>query len=177
MVCGFLNRPGMGGRMVVKERVEMAVKSKRKIGPDENRMVTVHNNTGGKLVYTNRLGMTWEFYEPEDTNELSIRDLREMKSSQVRFFEQQWIRIAKEDEDVIALLRLEKYVERAITPEDVMVLLDGEVQAFVRVLEDAKPHVLSLIFDVARKRYAQGESMNAYMVQAIEQKCQVRLAP
>ena len=55
----------------------------------------------------------WEKYGDEDS--LTFQDLREMAAEQPKFFTKNWISV---DSDVLAQLRMDRYYQNALTPEE-----------------------------------------------------------
>ncbi len=134
----------------------------------ENTIVTVINNTRGELYYINRSMKDWRWGHTGDEHEMTIAELREMKSSYRTFFEKQWIVFAEEDVDVIPYLKLEKYYQESITPQFIEDKLDGNENEFTSFINSANANVRSMILAIARDKYKKGEMKNAYIVRTIE---------
>jgi hypothetical protein len=144
------------------------VASARKRKLTEDTYVTIISNCRGSLVYKNRIGEDWLFGQPGDEQQIAIKELRSMKSSHIKFFSEQWIIFAEEDEDVIPHLKLEKYYQNLITPEYIIEKMDGDVGEFERFLKSANSKTASMILSLARSRYQTGELNNARVIRIIE---------
>lgn len=140
---------------------------KRKL--TEDTYVTIINNCKGSLSYTNRLGQDWLFGETGDEQQITVRELRQMKSQSVKFFKEQWIIFAEEDQDVIPYLKLEKYYQNVITPEYIEEIMMGDdFSAFENLLTKSSNNTKSMILSIARKKYKAGELTNVRVVRFIE---------
>lgn len=134
----------------------------------EDTIVTIINNTRGRLGYINRALQEWIFGETGDELQISIKDLREMKSSHISFFKDQWIVFAEEDFEAIEFLKVEKYYQDLITPEFIEAKLNGDENEFVKFLKEANANIRATILSMARDKFSKGEMKNAYIVRAIE---------
>lgn len=135
----------------------------------EDSIVTIINNTRGILGYTNRNHQDWLFGETGDELEISIRELREMKASHIKFFKEQWITFAQEDLEAIKILKVEKYYQDIITPEYIEEVLDGDENDFIKFIKSANANTRAMILSMAREKFKNGEMKNAYIVRAIEE--------
>ena len=101
---------------------------KGKIKITDNTTVVVRSCFSGKLFYKNlKTGDETEWSRIGDEQELSVGDLKSMRSTQSSFFKNQWIRIvcAYDDDgneipaiDVINHLRVQQYYQNFIDPSD-----------------------------------------------------------
>jgi len=90
--------------------------TKKKI--PSNQMIECKNGTMGPLIYkSNRnIGYTVEWEEFGEPQEMEYSELLNMRASQRRFFEQNWILI--EDADVLRGLGVDRYYKNALTTEN-----------------------------------------------------------
>jgi hypothetical protein len=151
-----------------RERNKMAVTTKKARKLSEDTLITIINNTRGRLGYVNRQLQEWIFGETGDELEISIRDLREMKSSHIAFFKEQWIVFAEEDRDAIDFLKVDKYYQDLITPDFIEAKLNGDESEFIKFLKDSNANIRAMILSMARDKFTKGEMKNAYIVRAIE---------
>ena len=81
-------------------------------------MVECKNGTHGNLFYASvrNPGVTYEWNEFGEVQELDYGELVSMRGSQRRFFEDNWILI--EDAEVLKKLGVEKYYKNALTTEN-----------------------------------------------------------
>lgn len=88
----------------------------RKITNDT--MVECKNGTHGKLVYVSKKnpGVTYEWNEFGEIQEMDYGELVSMRGAQRRFFEDNWVLI--EDAEVLKKLGVDKYYKNALTTEN-----------------------------------------------------------
>lgn len=134
----------------------------------EDTIVTIINNTRGELYYINRSQKDWRWGATGDEHQITISELREMKSSYRTFFEKQWIVFAEEDMDVIPFLKLEKFYQSSITPQYIIDKLEGSEGEFVHFIDSANANIKSMILTIAREKYKNRELINPYIIRKIE---------
>jgi hypothetical protein len=164
--------------MVVKkteEKVEAKVPVKKVKKLDDSTMVTVIGNFAGDLFYRSPRTQDewrWAFGDEDD---MSIRELKTMKSSHRRFFEDKWITFAEhEADDVIKHLKLEKYYNEGISNQDDWdSIFELSVDELSDIIETATPNEKSLIINLAREKFEDGELVNTHIIKLIEEKLQV----
>jgi hypothetical protein len=158
----------------VEEKVETKpVKKVKKLTDDT--MVTVIGNFAGDLFYRSPRTQDewrWAFGDEDD---MSIRELKTMKSSHRRFFEDKWITFAEhEAEDIIKHLKLEKYYTDGISNQDDWdSIFESSVDELSDIIETATPNEKSLIINMARDKFDSGELVNLHIIKLIEDKLQV----
>jgi hypothetical protein len=158
----------------VEEKVETKpVKKVKKLTDDT--MVTVIGNFAGDLFYRSPRTQDewrWAFGDEDD---MSIRELKTMKSSHRRFFEDKWITFAEhEADDIIKHLKLEKYYTDGISNQDDWdSIFESSVDELSDIIETATPNEKSLIINMARDKFDSGELVNLHIIKLIEDKLQV----
>jgi hypothetical protein len=163
--------------MVVKKEafekeVKTTTKKVKKLTDDT--MVTVIGNFSGDLIYRSpRTQDDWRWtYGDED--EMSIRELKTMKATSRRFFEDKWITFAEhEADDIIKHLKLEKYFKDGFTQDDMEDIFEKSVEEISDILDMATHNEKSLILTKAREQYESGELTNTHIIRLIEEKLQV----
>lgn len=141
--------------------------AKRKL--DNNTLVNVANNTHGVLYYRSpRTQQEWIFQKYEDEDVMELHEIRTMSTSAKRFFEDNWLRIL--DEDAIEYLRLGKYFEKAMTPEELESLFDKGADELKEVVDGASSNVKSLILAKAREKYEEGNLTNIHVIEMLKEK-------
>lgn len=166
----------MATKKVTEEKVETKpVKKVKKLTDESN--VTVIGNFPGDLYYRSpRTQDEWKWmYGDED--EMSIRELKTMKSSHRRFFEEKWIIFAEDQaDDVIKHLKLEKYYSDGINSQDDWENIFGlSVEDLADVIETATANEKSLIINLARDQFESGELKDIHIIKLIEDKLQVSI--
>lgn len=159
---------------IVEEKVDQKpVKKVKKITDDT--MVTVIGNFPGDLFYRSpRTQDEWR-WEFGDEDEMSIRELKTMKASHRRFFEDKWIIFAEhQSDDVIKHLKLEKYYNDGISNQDEWEhIFELNVDDLADIIETATHNEKSLIINLAREKFDAGELTNLHIIRLIEEKLQV----
>lgn len=106
---------------------EAPAKVPKKLNLEDTMLVSTQSNTHGKLVYINqRTGDKTEWQNFGDIQTLSVADLRAMRGSQRKFFENNWIFIKGIEEDgyedvepaeIYKALNVSQYYTNAIDPD------------------------------------------------------------
>lgn len=82
---------------------------------DQTQLVTVRNGFRGRLVYISaRTGEKFEWGEYGDEQEMELRELKSVKASAKKFFEENWFLL---DEWVIRYLGVESFYKHALSPD------------------------------------------------------------
>lgn len=82
---------------------------------DQTQLVSVRNGFRGKLVYiSTRTGEKFEWSEYGDEQEMELRELKSVKASAKKFFEENWFLL---DEWVIRYLGVDSYYKHALSPD------------------------------------------------------------
>jgi hypothetical protein len=163
----------MAKKEIVENVETKTVKKARKL-TDET-MVTVIGNFAGDLFYRSPRTQDewrWAFGDEDD---MSIRELKTMKSSHRRFFEDKWITFAEhESDDIIKHLKLEKYYSDGISNQDDWDnIFELSVEDLADIIDTATPNEKSLIINMAREKFDSGELVNTHIIKLIEEKLQV----
>lgn len=141
----------------------------------DDTMITVIGNFAGELYYRSPRTQdewNWQF---GDEDEMSIRELKTMKSSHRQFFEDKWITFAEhEADDIIKHLKLEKYYSDGISNQDDWdKVFELSVEELADIISMATPNEKSLIINLAREKFDAGELTNLHIIRLIEDKLQV----
>ena len=97
------------------EKTEAAEKKPVAKEIDQNQLVTVRNGFRGNLIYISaRTGEKFEWQEYGDEQEIELRELKSVKASAKKFFEENWFLL---DDWVIRYLGVEKYYKHALSPD------------------------------------------------------------
>jgi hypothetical protein len=158
----------------VEEKVETKpIKKTRKL--DDKTMVKVISNFSGLLFYRSpRYNDEYEWAEFGDENEMSIQELKSMKASHRRFFEDKWITFAEhEADDIIKHLKIEKYYKDGFTQDDLEDIFEKPVEEIADIIDTATHNEKSLILTKAREQYESGELVNTHIIRLIEEKLHV----
>jgi hypothetical protein len=160
----------------VEEKVEKKVPVKKVRKLDDKTMVTVISNFSGHLFYRSpRFNDEYEWAEYGDENEMSIQELKSMKASHRRFFEDKWITFAEKDQDVISHLKVDKYYKDGFEQDDWDNIFEKSIEELTDIIETANLNEKSLILTKARELYEQGELTNLHIIRLIEEKLQVSI--
>jgi hypothetical protein len=164
--------------MAVKKSSEVAdekvpTKKPKKFTDATN--VTVISNFSGHLFYRSpRFNDEYEWAEYGDENEMSIQELKSMKASHRRFFEDKWITFTEDDaDDIIKHLKIEKYYKDGVAQNDLEDIFDKSVEDIADIIDTATPNEKSLILTKAREKFESGELINTHIIRLIEEKLQV----
>lgn len=158
----------------VEEKVETKpIKKTRKL--DDKTMVKVISNFSGLLFYRSpRYNDEYEWAEFGDENEMTIQELKSMKASHRRFFEDKWITFAEhEADDIIKHLKIEKYYKDGFTQDDLEDIFEKSVEDIADIIDTATHNEKSLILTKAREQYESGELVNTHIIRLIEEKLHV----
>jgi hypothetical protein len=157
----------------IEKEVKLPTKKVKKLSDDT--MITVIGNFPGDLFYRSpRTQDEWR-WEFGDEDEMSIRELKTMKSTHRRFFEDKWIIFAEHQaDDVIKHLKLEKYYSDGISNQDDWdSIFELSVDELADIIDTATHNEKSLIINLAREQYESGKLTNLHVIRLIEEKLQV----
>lgn len=147
-----------------------AVVKKPQLGPNE--LVEIMNNSAGVLIYTSkRSGNQWVFEHRGATDFMEVQELVTMRSSQPKFFKNNWIKVL--DEDVVEQLRLGHFYKDTLDPEKLEDVFDLPVDEVSNLIDRVPLSDKIIILHESRKRYEQGELTNIHFVKMIEEKFKV----
>lgn len=164
---------------IVIEDQEPKKATKKPIIPkdvDPNQIVLVTNGFQGRLVYVSprtRERYTWDEYG--DTQEMEVRELRNVKSSAKKFFENNWFVFDDENDWVISYLGLNKFYKNAIKLdefEDLLSKSPSEVSAIIEKLSAGQKKSLSY---KVRSMVAEGKVDSLKMIDALEKALGIEL--
>jgi hypothetical protein len=159
--------------LIEKTETKAPAKKVKKLADDM--MVTVIGNFPGELFYRSpRTQDEWR-WAFGDEDEMSIRELKTMKSSHRRFFEDKWIIFAEDQaDDVIKHLKLEKYYSDGISNQDEWdSIFELSIDDLSDIIETATHNEKSLIINLAREKFESGELVNTHIIRLIEEKLNV----
>jgi hypothetical protein len=166
----------MAVKKQVEENIEVKSNMKKQRKLNDNTPITVISNFPGLLFYRSpRFNDEYIWGEYGDENEMTIQELKSMKASHRRFFEDKWIRFAEKDEDVISHLKVEKYFKDGALQDDLEDIFDRQLEEIEDILDTATPNEKSLILTKARDQYESGELVNTHIIKLIEDKLQVSI--
>ena len=156
------------------EKVEkVPAKKVRKL--DDRTEVTVISNWSGILYYLcPRTQDEFIWAEFGDEHEMTIQQLKTMKSQHRKFFEDKWIIFDENDaEDVIKHLKVEKYFKDGFSQDDWDSIFEKPIKDIEDIIETATPNEKSLILTKAREQFESGELTNLHIIRLIEDKLKV----
>lgn len=145
----------------------------RKINDDTE--VTLISNCKGKLFYKSLTNVIREWGEQGDEQEMTVKELKEMKAQQSIFFSENWIIFPESQMDIIKHLKIEKHYTNVIFPEDIDAIFEKPVEEFEKFLDGATTGTKSLILGKAREKYESKELVNAHIIRLIEDKMQASI--
>lgn len=135
---------------------------------DHNMYVTVRNGFHGTLVYKDRnTGEQYNWSYFGDEAELTLGTLLNARSSQRRFFEENWWLI--DDPDIIEYLGVGKYYKNALTYdefEDLFSLSIDEIREKIEGLSEGQKR--GVVF-MAREQIESGELSDLNIVKMLEE--------
>jgi hypothetical protein len=163
-----------GDSKMAQTRGKRATKTTAKATLDGNMLVTVYNNTNGKLIYASpRNGTTWVWDNYGDFDQMELSELMSMKSTYPRFFQENWVHI--EDPEVIEFLRLEQYMKNTLVPDELDNFFDLDVEAMKEILDKANAGTKTLVLGRARELIESGELDSSRKIKLISEVTGVNL--
>jgi hypothetical protein len=150
-----------------KEKV-LPAKKPRKITDDTT--VTTISNRKGTLFYKSTTNVVKEWGDQGDEQDLTVKELKEMKAQQSVFFKENWIIFPEEQLDVISHLKVENHYTNTIFPEDIDAMFDKSVEELSAILDSATTGVKSLILGKAREKYVSKELTDTHIINLIQDK-------
>src|SRR5206468_5939812 len=145
----------------------------RKITDDTE--VTLISNCKGKLFYRSLTNVIREWGDQGDEQEMTVKELKEMKAQQSVFFSENWVIFPESQMDIIKHLKIEKYYTNVVFPEDVDAMFEKSVEDFEKILDNATTGVKALVLGKAREKYETKELTNAHIIRLIEDKLQASI--
>jgi|GEM_PF-3618305 len=154
----------------IEATTEVATKKKvvRKITDDTN--VTVLSNCKGLLYYKSTSNVIREWGAQGDEQELTIKELKEMKAQQSVFFKENWIIFPEDQLDVISHLKIDAHYKNSILPDEIDLMLQKSVEELSVILDNATTGVKSLILGKAREKYESKELTDTHIINLIQDK-------
>lgn len=143
---------------------------------DPTTIITVKNGFHGKLIY--RSSRTHELFQWEgfgDEQEMELRELRNAKSSQKKFFENNWFMFDEENCWVIPYLGLNNYYKYAINLSDFDSIFSMSPEEAKEVIGKMSKGQRSSIAYRARQLVADGEIDSRKMIVALEEVLNIEL--
>lgn len=143
---------------------------------DPSTLITVKNGFHGKLVYkssrTNEL-FQWEGFG--DEQEMELRELRNAKSSQKKFFENNWFMFDEENCWVIPYLGLNNYYKYAINLNDFDSIFSKKPEEVKEIISNMSKGQKSSVAYRARQLVSDGEIDSRKIISALEEALDVEL--
>lgn len=136
---------------------------------DPGQYVTVLNGFQGKLIYKSpRTGerFTWDSFG--DEQEMELRDLKNVKSSCKKMFENNWFMFREEDEWVIDYLGIRQYYKNSLRVDNFDSIFDcdsSEIDSKIGSMSDGLKKSVSYR---ARQLIADGKIDSRKMISALE---------
>lgn len=167
---------------VVENNTEIETKEVKAESPiipkdvDLTTIVTVKNGFHGKLVY--RSSRTHELFQWErfgDEQEMELRELRNAKSSQKKFFENNWFMFDEENCWVIPYLGLNNYYKYAINLSDFDSIFSKTPEEAKEIIGKMSKGQKSSVAYRARQLVTDGEIDSRKMIVALEEVLGVEL--
>lgn len=132
-------------------------------------VVEVMNNTSGRLVYVSPRSMiTWVWEEYGSTDLMTIQELLTMRSSQSKFFTEQWVMV--QDQEVIDYLKLNRYFEKTLTPDELEDFFYLPIDEMEKILADSNAGQKALIAATAKMKYENGTFADVNKIKMMERK-------
>lgn len=159
-----------------KQEPKQEPKKILKLSPEM--MVRVVSTIFGELIFVN--DKTGDYYKWEysgDVQVLSVADLRAMKSSQRRFFEDNWVAIDGLEEDldeeytnydICKALQIDKYYTDVFEPTNIDAIFKWKPAEIEEKFKDIRPTMYSNIIVRANELAVSGELDSIKVIKALE---------
>lgn len=132
-------------------------------------LVDVMCYTSGKLVYVNpRTTETWIWEGYGDIQPLPFEELKYMKSGQPKFINEPWVLIL--DENVVEALRLTKFYENIIKPDEIDNFLKLSIEKMDEVFSKVPSGTKLLIANYAKEKIERKEFSDLFKIKYLEEK-------
>jgi hypothetical protein len=154
----------------VKENVAPVKKmpAPRKITDDTE--VTVLSNCKGLLYYRSHTNVVKEWANQGDEQDMTVKELKEMKAQQSVFFSENWVIFSESQLDIIKHLKIENHYKNTVFPEDIDSMFDKSTEELSEILDNATIGVKSLILGKAREKYVSKELTDTHIINLIQEK-------
>ncbi len=130
--------------------------------------ILVHNGYYGALTYkSKRNGIPLMFKEFGDSDYIQFGELQTMRSTQPKFFSENWILI--DDQEVIDALGVGRYYENALTLADFDTIFDRPIKELKAIVPKLSKSQKQVLFAMAKDRIERGEIDSKRKVQALEE--------
>lgn len=156
---------------VIEEKlVEDVVEVKESIKEvDPAQYVTVLNGFQGKLTYkSSRTGEKFKWEEFGDEQEIELRELRNAKNSNKKYFEKNWFMFNNEFSWVIDYLGVGQYYKNAISVEDFDDIFTKNPKEIKRVVENLSDGQKKAVIYRAKALIDEGEIDSLKTIDALE---------
>lgn len=153
------------------EEVQAKVTTKKQPAPrkiTDDTEVSVVSNCRGTLYYKSLTNVIREWGEQGDEQDMTVKELKEMKAQQVLFFKNNWITFPEDQLDIIKHLKVEKHYTNVVHPSDIDALFDKSFNEFSEALKNATVNVKSLILDKAREKFEAKELTDHHIIRLLE---------
>lgn len=123
----------------------------------------------GELVYVNpRTTETWKWAGYGDIQPIPFEELKYMKSGQPKFINQPWILIL--DETAVEALRLEKFYETIIKPNEMDNFLELPIEKMDELFEKAPSGMRLVIANYVKDKIDKKEFTDVFKIKYLEDK-------
>lgn len=143
---------------------------------DPTTIITVKNGFHGKLVYTSsRTHEVFRWDSFGDEQEMELRELRNAKSSQKKFFENNWFMFDEANSWVIPYLGLNNYYKYAINLEDFDKIFSKTPEEVKKIIANMTKGQQSSVAYRARQLVKDGDIDSRKMIVALEEALGIEL--
>ena len=134
---------------------------------DETQYVTVRNGFHGWLVYkSTRTGEKYQWQDFGDTQEIELRELKNVKSANKKFFTNNWFMF---DEDwIIDYLGVRQYYAHAVSVDEFDSLFDMKAEDLAKVLSEMTDGQKRSLSYRARQLYEEGKIDSLSVIRVIQ---------
>ena len=133
-----------------------------------NEEILVYNGYYGALTYkSKRNGMPLMFKEFGDSDYIPFSELQTMRSTQPKFFSENWILI--DDEEVIDALGVRKYYEHALRLADFETVFDKSAKELKNIVSQLSTTQKQVLYNMAYRKIHDGEIDSKKTIQALEE--------
>jgi len=158
--------------MTIKKTKEISKQTFSEVpeGVDQNTVVLVRNGFQGTLVYvSSKTGETFVWDSFGDDLEMDLKELRVAKSSQKKFFENNWFLFDEEYSWVIPYLGVSQFYKNAISVDGFDEIFKSSPADIKKIVSELNAGQLQSIKYKARKLVADGMIDSMKTITALEE--------
>lgn len=134
---------------------------------DLNRYVTVKNGFNGPLIYIDKTtGEEHSWGEFGDEVDMTVGSLQRARSSQKRFFEDNWWLF--DDPEVIEFLHAEQWYKNALSYEEFDTVFDGTIKDIEEIVGALSVGQKLAVSFCAKKKIKSGELSDLNLIKSLE---------